>query len=125
MNVSFVESLRTFMLPLTQGFLPWPSRVFSGSFPSLSALYIRTLSANCLRLFWQPACLALLRAAEREGINKAAKMAMIEITISTSIKVKPTQGRAGRQQSWGAPRSRSRGGGAWPDDRFDVEASAA
>ncbi len=56
--------------------------------PLLSPLYINHAVSNCLRLFMQEVRSALLLADVSAGRSNAAKMAMIAMTTSSSIKVK-------------------------------------
>src|SRR5450631_2530641 len=77
-----------------------PSSPLGGSLPSLSLLNMIQPKVNCLRLFMQEIacafCLALLKA----GNSIAAKMAMIAITTSNSIKVKAPARPGPRRDDW-------------------------
>src|SRR2546425_772296 len=75
------------MFPLIQALVPWLMGRFSANLPLLSALYIWDAIANCLRLFRQPICWPLALPSERAGSSKAARMAIMAITTSVSIKV--------------------------------------
>ena len=58
--------------------------------PSDSFAYILNTSPHCLRLFWQLARRAASRARASDGRRMAAKMEMMPITTSNSIKVNPS-----------------------------------
>src|ERR1700691_1192241 len=55
----------------------------------LSPIYIVQASANCFWLIKQVACVAFSLARANAGSNIAAKMAIMAITTSNSINVKP------------------------------------
>src|ERR1035438_3283028 len=87
------ESAETFMSPSTQQLPPGSANgLFCASLPSLSALYIWKDRTNCLRLFKHAVCLPLDFALASAGISKAARIAMMAMTSSNSVKVNALPG---------------------------------
>src|SRR5688572_471672 len=66
-----------------------PFTPFGAKRPSLSSAYMVQQSVSCLRLFAQLTCCPLFFALESAGISKLARIAIIAITTSSSIKLNP------------------------------------
>lgn len=63
-----------------------------GSMSLFSEAYILKMMPNCLRLFWQLLRRAASRALERAGRSIAARIPMMAMTTSNSMRVKPLVG---------------------------------
>ena len=62
-----------------------------------NSTYIFMLNSICLELLMQPRSMALSLARPRAGNSKAARMAMMAMTTSSSIRVNPRESRGGNQ----------------------------